>query len=93
MTRLSAQIGCWAARLQTVVGYTYLAGYIALMAIFSVRPWIDIQAFAAEVDSPYFIALTCLQVLAFLQALLALVITIALYEYIPPSRKIVCPVI
>ena len=88
MTRLSAQIGRWTAWCETIVGYTYLAGYIALLAIFPVRPWTNIEAFASELGSPYFNALTGLQVLAFLQALLVLVLTIAIYEHAPSSKKI-----
>ncbi len=88
MTRLSAQIGRWAALAQTIVGYAYLFGYIALLAIFSIQPWTDIQAYAAQLDTPYFFALTALQVLAFLQALLVIVLAVAIYDYAAPERKI-----
>lgn len=88
MTRLSAQIGRWTAWCETIAGYTWVAGYIAFLAIFTVRPWTNIEAFASELGSPYFNALTGLQVLAFLQALLMLVLTIAIYEYAPSSKKI-----
>ena len=88
MTKLSAQIGHWAAWGETIVGYAYLAGYIALLAIFSVRPWTNIEEFASELGSPYFNALTGLQILAFLQALFVLVLTIAIYDYAPTNKKI-----
>ena len=88
MTKLSAQIGYLAAWSQTAIGYTYLAGYILLLAIFPQKPWSDIQAFAAELNTPYFYALTGLQVLAFLQALLVLIIAISIYEYAPSQKKV-----
>jgi len=88
MTKLSAQIGQWTAWIETIVGYTYLVGYIALLATFSVRPWTNIQAFAEEIDSAYFSALTGLQILAFLQALFVLVLAISIYEYASPDQKI-----
>lgn len=88
MTKLSAQIGQWAAWSQTIVGYTYLAGYIALLATFSIRPWVSIEAFASEIGTSYFSALTGLQLLAFLQALLVLVLAVSIYEYASPEKKI-----
>jgi hypothetical protein len=88
MTKLSAQIGQWAAWIQTIAGYTWAAGYIALLANYSLRPWIDIQTFASDIASPYFLALTGLQVLAFLQALLVLLLATAIYEYASQEKKI-----
>jgi hypothetical protein len=88
MTQLTAQIGRWAAWAETVVGYLYLAGYVIFLSLFPVKPWTDVQAFASELGSPYFVALSSLQVLAFLQALLVLVLAIAVYDYAPPDRKI-----
>jgi hypothetical protein len=88
MTKLATIIGMWAAWAETVAGYAYLAGYIALLAIFPMKPWVDIQTYAAELGSTYFSALTILQVLAFLQALLVLVIALALLEYAPDDKKI-----
>jgi hypothetical protein len=88
MTKLSAQIGQWAAWTQTIVGYTYVAVFIVLVTYFSVRPWTDIQTFASEIGSAYFLTLTGHQVLAFLQALLVLVLAITIYEYASPDKKI-----
>lgn len=88
MTKLSAQIGRWAAWAQTVVGYAYLAGYLALLAIYPMKPWVDIKTFASELGTAYFNALTGLQVLAFLQALLVLVIAMAIHDYAPADKKI-----
>ena len=88
MTKLSTQIGQWTAWSETVVGYTYLAGYIALLANFPISPWVSIQAFANEIGSSYYVALTGLQVLAFFQALLVLVLAISIYEYASPEKKI-----
>ena len=52
MTKLAAQIGMWAAWAETLVGYVYLAGYMALVAAFPIKPWIDIRAFVADVNTP-----------------------------------------
>jgi hypothetical protein len=88
MTKLSAQIGRWAAWSQTIMGYAWAVGYIAFLAIFPLQPWTNIEAFAADLGSPYFKVLTILQVFAFMQALLMLVITVALYDYAPSNKKI-----
>jgi hypothetical protein len=88
MTKLSAQIGQWAAWGQTILGYAWVIGYIALIAIFSVKPWINIEAFASEINTPYFRALTGMQILAFLQTLLILVIAVAIYDFAPSNKKI-----
>lgn len=88
MTKLAVAIGLWAAWAETLVGYVYLAGYIALVAIFPLKPWTTIQAFAADLNTPYMTALTALQVLAFLQALLVLVLAMAIHEYAPSGQKI-----
>jgi hypothetical protein len=87
MTKLAASIGKWAAWAETVAGYAYLAGYIALLAVFPMKPWVDIQTFAAELGSTYFSALTILQVLAFMQSLLVLVIALAMLEYAPADKR------
>jgi hypothetical protein len=87
MIKLSAQIGQWAAWIETILGYSWFAVYIALLDIYSIRPWTNIQIFASEFDSPYFLVLTGLQVLAFLQALLVLLLAISLYEYASPDKK------
>ncbi len=88
MTRLAAQIGLWAAWEQTAVGYGYLLGYVVLIAGFPLQPWTDIESFAAQLNTPYMKALTMLQLLAFLQALLVLVLAITLHEYAAPDRQI-----
>lgn len=88
MTKLSAQIGQWAAWCQTILGYAWAIGYIVIMAIFSITPWTTIEAFASEINSPYFRALTGLQILGFLQALLFLVLAIVIYDYAPSNNKI-----
>jgi hypothetical protein len=88
MTKLAALIGMWAAWTETLVGYVYLAGYMALVAAFPIKPWIDIRTFAADVNTPYMTWLTALQLLAFLQALLLLVISMAIHEYAPTDHKI-----
>ncbi|MHB1356804.1 MAG: hypothetical protein ACYCZF_12620 [Anaerolineae bacterium] len=38
---------------QTAVGCLFLAGYIALMAVFPLNPWTDIQTFAADLHTAY----------------------------------------
>jgi hypothetical protein len=88
MKKLSAQIGCWAAWLQTVIGYAWLVGYLVLLVMFPLKPWFSIEDFASEIGSPYFRLLTGLQILAFFQALLVLVLTIVIYEYTPAGKKI-----
>ncbi len=88
MTKLATVIGQWAAWTQTLVGYGYLAGYITVLAIFPLEPWVDIQAFAADLGTPHMTAVTVLQLLAFLQALLVLVLAAAIHEYAPPEKRI-----
>jgi hypothetical protein len=88
MTKLAAQIGSWAAWAETFVAYVYVVGYIALIAIFPIKPWTTIQAFSADLNTPYMAALTALQVMVFLQAILVLVLVTAIHDYTAPDKKI-----
>lgn len=88
MTKLTAQIGQWAAWGQTILGYAWAVVYIAVFAVFSVSPWTNIETFASEINSPYFSILTGLQILGFFQALLVLVLTVAIYDISPTNKKI-----
>jgi len=88
MSKLATRIGIWAALLQTVVGYGYLLVYIIFMMFFPVRPWINIETFAADINTPYMTWITVIQILAFTQAILVLVITICLHEFSKPDQKI-----
>lgn len=88
MSKLATRIGIWASISQTAVGYGYLIVYVIFMILFPVKPWTTIQAFAADINTPYMAWLTAIQVLAFLQALLVLVISITLHDFSKPDQKI-----
>ncbi|MBA4385326.1 MAG: hypothetical protein C0410_11370 [Anaerolinea sp.] len=88
MSKLAARIGIWASISQTVVGYGYLIVYIIFLTLFPIKPWSNIQAFAADINTPYMTWLTVIQVMAFLQAFLVLVISVVLHEFSKPEEKI-----
>lgn len=88
MSKLAARIGIWSSISQTAVGYGYLIVYIIFLTLFAPKPWSGIQTFAADINTPYMTWITVIQILAFLQALLVFVISVALHDFSSQNQKI-----
>lgn len=86
------KIGFWASIAQSVIGYLYLIVYVVFVIIFPPKPWGGVQEFVSQYYGLYIILITIIQVLAFMQSFLFLIISIVINYYISKRKKIVADI-
>ncbi|WDV45105.1 hypothetical protein PV797_16495 [Clostridiaceae bacterium M8S5] len=85
---MTRKIGYWSTLMQSINGYLYLVVYIVFLTMFPAKPWNGVYDFVLQYKGMYKGLLVVIQILAFCQSFLYLIISLVINRYVSEKRKI-----
>ena len=88
MYELDRKMGYWSVLALAIIGYLYALSYVAVVVLFPMKPWINIQTHIVEFTGAYKAFFTATQILAWLLSLAFLFVSVVIYRITTEHKKI-----